>query len=68
MRCYNAPMIEDFGIVLLVSALVVLPLAWVRWTNWRRAGGKPFQFSLGRLFLAMTIFSLAAWSFTRTEP
>ena len=63
----NAAMLVDCVIALLASVLL-LPLAWIKWTQWRQAGSKPFQFSLGRLFLAMTIFSLAAWSFTRTEP
>jgi hypothetical protein len=67
MRCYNVAMLVDCVIALLASVLV-LPLAWIKWTQWRQAGSKPLQFSLGRLFLAMTIFSLAAWSFTRTEP
>jgi hypothetical protein len=50
----NAAM-SDSGIVLTVTALIVLPLAWIEWTRRRKDRNKPFQFSM------RWIFGLAAW-------
>lgn len=53
-------MLRDLRLLILVSTLLVLPLACLGWMRWRQAESKPFQFSMRRLFIATTLFCVAA--------
>jgi hypothetical protein len=59
------------GIVLIVTALIVLPLAWMEWARRRQDKSKPFQFSMAGMFGVVSFVCVASWlviSIMRKDP